>query len=104
MSLDYLYDFGLDSSDLEAITENVDDKTYSELGLFQEIVKENIQYMKDFGVSNFAQVVKRFPVVFLRDSESFRNIFYKFDKDDLIAKVEKNPGVFRKMVEFVDNN
>lgn len=104
MSLTYLYDFGLDSRDLDTLRDNVDDKTYSELSLFEGIVKENIQYMKDFGVGNFGQVVMKYPEIFLRDAESFKNIFSKFDRDDLIQKVEKNAAVFKKMVDFVDNN
>lgn len=104
MPLEYLYDFGLDSRDLEEISEYIDEEVYTELGLFKGIVSENINYMKDFGVSNYSQVVLKFPDIFLRDSESFKNIFSKFDHDDLIQKVEKNPAVFKKMVEFVDNN
>lgn len=104
MSLKYLYDFGIDSQDLEKLKDNADDRTFSEMSLFEGIVKENVQYMKDFGVSNYAQVVIKYPEIFLRDGDSFKNIFSKFDKDDLIQKVEKNPAVFKKMVEFVDNN
>lgn len=104
MSLTYLYDFGLDSRDLETLKDNVDDKTFSELTLFEGIVKENIQFMKDFGLANYVQVVIKYPEIFLRDAESFKNIFSKFDRDDLLQKVEKNVAVFKKMVEFVDNN
>ncbi len=104
MPLDYLYDYGLDSRDIDIIKDNVDNKVFSELSLFVGIVSENVKYMKDFGVSNFSQVVIKYPEIFLRDSESFKNVFSKFDRDDLIAKVEKNPAVFKKMVEFVDNN
>ncbi len=104
MALEYLYNFGLDSRDVEEIAEYIDEEVYTELGLFEGLVIENIRYMKDFGVSNYAQVVLKFPDIFLRDAESFKNIFSKFDHDDLIQKVEKNPAVFKKMVEFVDNN
>lgn len=104
MALEYLYDYGLDSRDLESIQDNVNSNTYSELSLFEGIVCENIKYMKEFGIDNFSQVVIRFPEIFLRDLESFKNVFSKFDRDDLIAKVEKNPNVFKKMVDFVDNN
>lgn len=104
MVLEYLYDYGLDSRDLEALKENSDGETVSELSLFETIVSDNIKFMKDFGVSNFSQVVIKYPGIFLRDLESFKNIFSKFDREDLIAKVEKNPAVFKKMVEFVDNN
>lgn len=104
MAFDYLYELGFDTHDIEELTLKTDDKTYSELSLFSGLIKENIKYMKDFGASNYIQVVTRFPEIFLRDAESFKNIFSKFDRDDLIQKVEKNPAVFKKMVEFVDNN
>lgn len=104
MPLTYLYDCGLDSTDLDVLKENSSEETYSEFCLFQGIVSENINYMKSFGVSNYVQVVVKYPDIFLRDAESFKNVFSKFDKDDLIAKVAKNPAVFKKMVEFVDNN
>ncbi len=104
MSLTYLYDFGLNSRDLDSLKENVDERTFSELTLFEGLVKENLQFMKDFGLNNYIQVVVKYPEIFLRDAESFRNIFSKFDRDDLLQKVEKNVAVFKKMVDFVDNN
>lgn len=104
MSLTYLYDFGLDSRDLDSLKETVDERTFSELTLFEGLVKENLQFMKDFGLNNYIQVVVKYPEIFLRDAESFRNIFSKFDRDDLLQKVEKNVAVFKKMVDFVDNN
>lgn len=104
MSLTYLYDFGLNSRDLDSLKENVDERTFSELTLFEGLVKENLQFMKDFGLNNYIQVVVKYPEIFLRDAESFKNIFSKFDRDDLLQKVEKNVAVFKKMVDFVDNN
>lgn len=104
MNLEYLFDFGLGIGDISLLKDNVDDNTFGELTLFEGIVKENIQFMKDFGIDNFAQVVIKYPEIFLRDGDSFKNIFSKFDRDDLIEKVEKNPAVFKKMVDFVDNN
>lgn len=104
MGLEYLYNYGIDANDLDEIKEKTSESEYSELSLFEGIVKENIEYMRDFGVTNYSQVIVKFPSIFLRDSESFKNVFSKFDKDDLIAKVEKNAAVFKKMVDFVDNN
>ncbi len=104
MELKYLYDFGLDKSDIETIKDTTDDNTYSELSLFEGLISENIKYMREFGISNYSQVIVKYPEIFLRDAESFKNVFSKFDKEDLIQKVEKNPAVFKKMVDFVDNN
>lgn len=104
MALEYLYGIGFDSNEVEQLKSNTDDQTFSELTLFEPIVLSNIKYMKEFGVSNYVDIVVKYPTIFLRDSESFRNIFSKFDKEDLIQKVAKNAAVFKKMVEFVDNN
>lgn len=100
--MDYLYNFGLDSNDVEEIKKNVTDDVFSDLSLFSKIVENNIVYMRDFGITNYRQVVVKYPEIFLRDLESFTNVFSKFDKDDLIAKVTKNPAVMKKMVDFVD--
>lgn len=104
MPLNYLYACGLESQDLDKLRETTTDTIYEDLSLFEGIISENIKYMKDFGVTNFKDVVVKYPDIFIRDAESFRNVFSKFDKDDLIAKVAKNPAVFKKMVDFVDNN
>lgn len=104
MSLDYLYTLGLTSSEVEELYTSTNEETYSELTLFEPIVSMNIKYMRDFGITNYHDIVVKYPNIFLRDSEAFKNIFSKFDKDDLIQKVAKNPAVFKKMVEFVDNN
>ena len=102
--MDYLNNFGLDVNDINTIKENVSDDVYSDLTAFRKIVEKNIEFLKEFGVTNFKDVVIKYPDIFLRDAESFRNVFTKFDKDDLISKVEKNPAVIKKMVEFVDKN
>lgn len=102
--MDYLNNFGLDTNDINTIKENVSDDVFSDLTAFRKIVEKNIEFLKEFGVTNFKDVVIKYPDIFLRDAESFRNVFTKFDKDDLISKVEKNPAVIKKMVEFVDKN
>lgn len=102
--MEYLYNFGLDSTDIEILKENVDDEVYSDLSLMENMVIENIVYLKDLGVTNYSQVIVKYPEIFLRDAESFRNVFSKFDKEDLIQKVARNVAVIKKMVEYVDNN
>ncbi len=102
--MEYLLSFGLTNEDLETIKTHVPDDVYSELTLFKNIVIKNIEYLRDFGVENFAQVVIKYPEIFLRDEGSFRNVFSKFDREDLINKCKKNVAVIKKMVEFVDNN
>ena len=100
----YLYNFGLDSTDIDIIREAVSDELYSDLSFFEGLVIENIQFLKDFGIPNYSQVIVKYPEIFLRDTESFKNVFSKFDKEDLIQKVSRNAAVLKKMFDYVDNN
>lgn len=102
--MEFLYEFDLDNTDIEIITDNLSEDAYSDMTLFSNLVKENINYLKEFGVKNYNQVVVKYPDIFLRDNEAFKNVLSKFDKEDLIEKVAKNAAVFKKMVDYVDNN
>lgn len=100
----YLYNFGLDQNDIDEMKMNLSEDIYSDLTLFENLVISNIMYLRDFGVTNYTEVIKSYPEIFLRDEESFQNVLTKFDKQDLIQKVAKNAAVIKKMVNFVDNN
>ena len=102
--MEYLYEFGLDNTDIEIMTENLDDNTYSELSLFKNLIKTNLLFLKDFGIKNYNKIMVKYPEILLRDTASLENVLSKFDKDDLIEKVDNNPAVLKKMVDFVDNN
>ena len=102
--MNYLKDVGLTNEDVETIKYSVSDDIYSDLTLFAPLVKKNIEFLRDFGITNFKRVVIKYPDIFLRDEGSFENVFSKFDKDDLISKCLNNVAVIKKMVEFVDKN
>lgn len=102
--MEYLYNFGLDSTDIEIIKSSVSDDIYSDLCLFENLVIDNIIYLKNIGITNYSSVIVKYPEIFLRDNSSFVNVFSKFDKDDLVQKVQKNVAVIKKMVDYVDNN
>lgn len=102
--MDYLREFGLDNTDIAILKSSLNDDVYSEFSFFQNLVKENIAYLINFGISNYQQVIVKYPEIFLRDTESFKNVLSKFDKQDLIDKVSKNAAVIKKMVDYVDNN
>ena len=102
--MEYLNEFGLDNTDIEIMIENTDNNTYSDMTLFKNLVKENINFLQDFGIKNCNKILVKYPEIFLRDKSSLENVLSKFDKEDLIEKVDKNPAVLKKMVDFVDNN
>lgn len=102
--MEYLNEFGLDSTDIEIMMENIDENTFSDITLFKNLIKDNIVFLQDFGIKNCNKIIVKYPEIFLRDKSSLENVLSKFDKEDLIEKVDNNPAVFKKMVDFVDNN
>lgn len=102
--MEYLKMYGLTNEDIETIKNGVSDDIYSDLTLFAPLVKKNIEFLKNFGITNYSQVIVKYPDIFLRDEGSFENVFSKFDKDDLISKCLNNVAVIKKMVDFVDKN
>ena len=59
----------------------------------EETITANINYLKDLGISNYVEAFVRFYNMFLLEPSSFDEIFSKYDKDDLIVKLEKNVAI-----------
>ena len=102
--MNFLYKYGFNDDEIESLKETLSKDMYSDMAFLKTIVSANLDYLKDFGVTNYSQVFVKYPEIFMRDMESFKNVLGKFDKEDLIAKVLKNPAVIKKMVDYVDNN
>lgn len=102
--MSFLYKYGFTDEEINALKETLSKDMYSEMAFLKNIVSSNIEYLRDFGVTNYSQVFVKYPEIFMRDTESFQNVLGKFDKEDLIDKVLKNPTVIKKMVDYVDNN
>lgn len=102
--MNYLIEFGFTQEEVNGLVASISDETYSDLTFFKQMVSDNILYLKDFGVTNYSKVFVKYPEIFLRDNDSFKNVLSKFDKEDLIQKVLANVAVLKKMVEYVDNN
>lgn len=56
----------------------------------KKLVSENIDYLKDLGVTNYQQIFLEYYDMFLMDHSNFVDIFSKYEPDDLIEKLNKN--------------
>ena len=84
----------------DAIAEILDDTPDKILALLEEqkkLVSENINYLRDLGVKNYQEIFIRYYDMFLLDNSNFKDIFEKYDPEDLVAKLEKNINI----VEFL---
>lgn len=89
----YLKDLGFDEETIKNFKENIPELALGKLIEEQETITININYLKDLGVKNYVDAFVKFYNMFLMNPKLFEEIFSKYDRDDLIAKLEKNVAI-----------
>ena len=89
----YLKELGFSDEDIEVLENSLPKLAIKTLEEEQEVVTSNINYLKDLGVSNYVDAFMSFYNMFLLSPESFDDIFSKYDREDLVAKLEKNIAI-----------
>ncbi len=88
-------DFSKD--DIAEIVDNTPEKLLDIIKSQKKLVSENISYLRDLGVTNYQAIFIKYYDIFLMDNSNFKDIFMKYEKDDLIEKLKKNINI----VEFL---
>ncbi|MGN1338307.1 MAG: hypothetical protein ACI4WW_07530 [Candidatus Coprovivens sp.] len=91
--MNYLIDLGIESETIKYLNESLPTKAIETLETKKDVVTENIKYLKELGVSNITDAFVKFYNMFLLDNETFDEIFSKYDREDLVAKLEKNVAI-----------
>jgi len=89
----YLKDLGFSEDIIKLLNKNLPELAINSLEKEQERVTANINYLKELGVNNYVDAFVNFYNMFLIDSNSFDEIFSKYDREDLVAKLEKNIAI-----------
>ena len=85
----YLKDLGFEEDVINSLLEELPSGAVEKITEHEETITANINYLKDLGISNYVEAFVRFYNMFLLEPSSFDEIFSKYDKDDLIVKLEK---------------
>ncbi len=97
VDLEFLEDMGFDDNYVLEINQRIPKETIDILNENKETVKANILYLKNLGISNYQEAFVRFYNMFLIEPNSFDEIFSKYDKEDLIVKLEKNIAILEHL-------
>ena len=89
----YLKDLGFEEELINSLLEELPSGAVEKLTEHEETITANIKYLKDLGISNYVDAFVRFYNMFLLEPSTFDEIFSKYDKDDLIIKLEKNVAI-----------
>ncbi len=88
-----LNSLGLSSDFVERFLESHSYAILKALEENQKLVKNNYQYLVDLGVKNSQDIFLQYYELFLMDYSNFTGIFNKYDRDDLVEKLEKNIAI-----------
>ena len=75
------------------IEDNTPEKLLELIKVQKRLVAENITFLKDLGVTNYQEIFIRYYDMFLMDNSNFKDIFSKYEKEDLITKLSKNINI-----------
>lgn len=89
----YLKDLGFEEDIIKMLEDNLPELALKKLKEKKEIVINNVNYLIELGVKNYVDAFVKFYNMFLLDYETFDDIFSKYDREDLIAKLEKNVAI-----------
>ena len=89
----YLKDLGFNEEIINLLKKNLPDLVIDSLEKERDVVSTNINYLKELGVNNYVDAFVNFYNMFLIDTKEFDEIFSKYDREDLVAKLEKNVAI-----------
>lgn len=89
----YLRNLGFSEELINLMVKNIPATAVAKLTEEEHNVTANIKYLKDLGINNYIEAFLKFYNMFLLDSTVFDDIFSKYDREDLIVKLEKNIAI-----------
>ena len=95
--MEYLFDLGFSLEEINNLKSKYDEEVVEKLNLFPRLVIENYNYLKSYGIKNIKVCFLDHVNMFFINPDKFRNIFNKYDKDDLVRCIEKNDLVLEKL-------
>ncbi len=89
----FLEKLNFSEEEINKINENMPQVLKEQMEEQKRLVSTNILYLKELGVENYKEIYSRFYDMFLLDFSSFRDIFEKYEKKDLIEKLKKSINI-----------
>ena len=89
----FLKEIGYSENEINELENVLDFNILEKIKSFPVLVLENIKYLKDLGIRNYKEIFNGYASIFLKDASVFEAIFSKYDVEDLIEKIESNPGI-----------
>lgn len=93
----FLLDYNFTEEEINRFNENVPPVLLEALFNSYRLVSHNLDSLKEMGVRNYKEIFIKFYDMFLMDNSNFMNVFNKYDREDLVEKLDRNADI----VEFL---
>lgn len=61
------------------------------------LVSNNIRFLKDLGIITYKEIFINYPDMFLMDVSNFEEIFTKYEKEELVNKLNTNYKIVKML-------
>ncbi len=89
----FLEKYNFNKEDIDSFVSNSPKALVDAIKEHKKLVGTNIDYLKELGVKNYKEIFLNFYDMFLMDNSNFIEVFSKYDREDLIDKLEKNVSI-----------
>lgn len=93
----FLKDVGFSEELIKGIEKDIPELLQEQIKNHKDLVLENINYLKDLGITNYQETFMAYSGMFLLDVSQFQDIFNKYDREDLVKKIEKNVAIIEHL-------
>lgn len=89
----FLTKFEFTKDQLEYLDKNASSVMIDAMKKAKKLVSTNLKYLMDLGVKNYREIFLEYYDLFLLDNSNFMGIFNKYDREDLVDKLDKNVAI-----------
>jgi hypothetical protein len=89
----YLKELGFDEDRINMMERNIPELAKQMIEEQESTVTKNINYLKELGVTNYVDAFTKFYNMFLLSNDEFESIFSKYDREDLVEKLQNNIAI-----------
>lgn len=92
-----LENIGFNAKEIAEMEDSIPSLVMEELNKEERLVLNNINILKELDINNYLLIFKNYYEMFLMDSSVFKDVFEKYDHDDLIDKINKNIAIIEHL-------
>lgn len=95
--MEFLKEYGFEKEDISELVDNTPKKLLKLLEDHEELVEANLKYLKGLKILTYKEILISYPDMFLMDHSNFKDMFEKYETDELVEKLNSN----YKVVEYL---